>query len=234
MKIAGFEKLTLQDYPNHMSCMIFTQGCNMKCPFCQNSTLIPLDSNSLIPEEEIFEYLNLRKNILDGVIISGGEPTLQRDLKDFITKIKQIGLDVKLDTNGINYNLLKELIEEKKIDYVAMYIKNGLEKYSKSSGIENVNTENILKSIELLKQDKVEYEFRTTIFPKHHDFENILEIIELIGDSKYYLQNFKMSDNVLDRDITEFTEEELKLWNKKLENYPNVFIRGISKEDTYV
>lgn len=234
MKIAGFEKLSLQDYPNHMSCIIFTQGCNMKCPFCQNSTLIPMSANHLIPEEEIFEYLHLRKNILDGVTISGGEPTLQNDLEEFVEKIKKMGLDVKLDTNGMNYPLLKRLIENRKVDYVAMDIKNGVEKYEKTSGISHINLENILKSIELLKQKNVDYEFRTTIFPEHHRFEDICEIIQLIGDSKYYLQNFKMSDYVLDKNLTEFTEEELKKWNEKLKQYPNVFIRGIKKEDTHV
>ena len=113
MRIAGYEKISLQDYPNHISCIIFTQGCNLKCPFCQNSTLIPMDTNNLIDEKEILEYLSLRKNILNGVTISGGEPTLQSDLKEFIRKIKDIGLDIKLDTNGLNFNLLKELVENK-------------------------------------------------------------------------------------------------------------------------
>ena len=234
MKIAGYEKLSVQDYPNHISCIIFTQGCNLKCPFCQNSTLIPLNSENLIEEDEVLAYLSPRKNILDGVTISGGEPTLQKDLKEFIGKVRETGLDIKLDTNGINYNLLKELVEEKMIDYVAMDIKNSLSKYEKTSGVQNINMENILKSIELLKQNKIDYEFRTTIINEYHTLEDVLQIIELVGNSKYYLQNFKNSSCVLDKSLTEVPEEKLKLWNEKLKRYPNVSIRGMDKEDTDV
>lgn len=231
MKIAGYEKLSVQDYPDHISCIIFTQGCNMRCPFCQNSTLIPLDSKNLIGEKEILDYLNLRKKVLDGVTISGGEPSLQKDLEEFIDKVKAFGLDVKLDTNGMNYELLKRLIDNRKVDYVAMDIKNSLNKYDKTSGVQKIVTENILKSIELLKQNRVNHEFRTTVINEHHTFEDILEIIKLTGNSKYYLQNFKLSSNVLDKSLTEITEDKLKLWNKNLKEYPNVFIRGIDKED---
>ena len=229
MKVAGYEKISLQDYPNHISCIIFTQGCNLKCPFCQNSTLIPFENNNLIDENKILEYLELRKNILNGVTISGGEPTMQQDLKEFIQKVKKIGLDVKLDTNGTNYNLLKELIEEKLVDYVAMDIKNSLKKYDETSGVEKINTENILNSINLLKQNKIDYEFRTTIINEYHTIQDIYKIIQLIGDSKYYLQNFKNSSNVLDQNLTSFTEEKLNLWNEILKNYANVYIRGIEK-----
>ena len=229
MKVAGYEKISLQDYPNHISCIIFTQGCNLKCPFCQNSTLIPFENNDLIDENKILEYLELRKNILNGVTISGGEPTMQQDLKEFIQKVKKIGLDVKLDKNGTNYNLLKELIEEKLVDYVAMDIKNSLKKYDETSGVEKINTENILNSINLLKQNKIDYEFRTTIINEYHTIQDIYKIIQLIGDSKYYLQNFKNSSNVLDQNLTSFTEEKLNLWNEILKNYANVYIRGIEK-----
>ena len=231
MKIAGYEKISLQDYPNHISSIIFTQGCNIKCPFCQNSTLIPLEAENLIEEKEVLDYLSLRKNLLNGVTISGGEPTLQKDLKEFITKIKEIGLDVKLDTNGINYNLLKELIEEKKIDYVAMDIKNSFSKYSKTCGMAKMNMDNINKSIKLLKENKVDYEFRTTVINELHTLQDILEIIKMIGDSKYYLQNFRSSEFVLDKTLTEIPNDKLLLWNEVLKKYANVYIRGINKED---
>ena len=234
MKIAGYEKLSVQDYPNHISCIIFTQGCNLKCPFCQNSTLIPLDSENLIEESEVLAYLNLRKNILDGVTISGGEPTLQRDLKEFIGKVRETKLDIKLDTNGMNYDLLKELVAEKMIDYVAMDIKNSFDKYEMTSGVPNINKENILKSIDLLKQNKIDYEFRTTVIKEYHTLEDILQIMKLVGNSKYYLQNFKNSSCVLDKSLTEVPEEILKQWNEKLKEYPNVWIRGMDKEDTDV
>ena len=231
MRIAGYEKVSIQDYPDHVSYIVFTQGCNMRCPYCQNSTLIPIDTNvGLIDEDEIFEYIKRRKNLIDGVTISGGEPTLQRDLKDFIKKVKQVsGLDIKLDTNGTNYQLLKELIDEGLIDYVAMDIKNSLEKYGMTYGISGINKDNILKSIELLKQSSVDYEFRTTIIAEHHDLQDIYEIIKLVDGSKYYLQNFKMSENVIDKTLTGFSDEKLKLWNEILKDYKNVFIRGIEK-----
>ena len=231
MKIAGYEKISLQDYPDHISCIIFTQGCNLKCPFCQNSTLIPFDGENLVDEEEILNYLNLRKNVINGLTISGGEPTLQKDLKEFIVKVKQIGLDIKLDTNGTNFELLEELIEEKLVDYVAMDIKNIPNKYAKTSGLKKINMENILKSINLLKQNKINYEFRTTIVNEFHTLQDILEIINVIGDSKYYLQNFKNSSNVIDKSLTEVTEEKLILWNQILSGYTNVHIRGMQKEE---
>ena len=229
MKIAGYEKLSLQDFPNKISCIIFTQGCNIRCPFCQNSTLIPMDSNNLVSEKEIFNYLNLRKNIISGVTISGGEPTLQSDLESFIDKVKKMGLKIKIDTNGLNPKLLEKLIDSKKIDYVAMDIKNSLNKYSLTSGVVKINMQNILNSIELLKKGKVDYEFRTTIINEFHTLQDIFEIIKLIGNSKYYLQNFKNSEYVLDKNLTSFTEEKLVLWNEILKDYPNVYIRGIKK-----
>ena len=230
MKIAGYEKLSLQDFPNQISCIIFTQGCNIRCPFCQNSTLIPMDAKNLISEDEIFNYLNLRKNIISGVTISGGEPTLQPDLENFIDKVKDLKLKVKLDTNGLNTKLLEKLIENQKIDYVAMDIKNSLNKYGWTSGVAKINMQNILNSIELLKKGKVDYEFRTTIINEFHTLQDIIEIIKLVGNSKYYLQNFKNSEYVLDKTLTSFTEEKLVLWNEILKEYPNVYIRGMQKK----
>ena len=228
MKIAGFQKLTLLDYPSKVACIIFTQGCNMKCPFCQNSELIPTDSTLLVDEKEILDYLTLRKNVLNGVTISGGEPTIQKDLKDFIKKVKEIGYDVKLDTNGLNNKVLEELVNENLIDYVAMDIKNSLPKYSKTSGIEKISTDNFLNSIEFLKtQKKIDYEFRTTIIEEHHSLQDVLDIINLIGDSKYFLQNFKMSEFVIDKSLHEISEEKLLLWNEILKTFKNVKIRGM-------
>jgi pyruvate formate lyase activating enzyme len=231
MKIAGFEKTSLQDYPDHISCIVFTQGCNMKCPFCQNATLIPQEGENLIDEKEVLDYLKLRKNIVNGITISGGEPTLQKDLKEFIYEVKKIGVDVKLDTNGTNFNLIKGLIDEKLVDYVAMDIKNSFKKYGETVGIENIKLDNIKKSMNYLKKENVLYEFRTTIMNEHHELQDILEIIKEIGDSKYFLQNFKLSENVIDQNLTELDDDKLKLWNKILKKYKNVYIRGISKED---
>ena len=201
MNIAGVQKVTLLDYPGKVACEIFTQGCNFECPFCQNSSLIPITNTGEFSEEEIFEYLNLRKNILDGVVITGGEPTVQKDLKGFIKKIKDLGLLVKLDTNGGNPKVLQELIDEKLVDYVAMDIKNIFNKYNITAG-KKINLDNIKKSIEILKASKIDYEFRTTIIKEMHSLDDIISICKLVGNAKYYLQNFEDSENVIDHSFT--------------------------------
>lgn len=228
MNIAGVQKVTLLDYPGKVACEIFTQGCNFECPFCQNSGLIPITNTGEFSEEEIFEYLNLRKNILDGVVITGGEPTVQKDLKSFIKKIKDLGLLVKLDTNGGNPKVLQELIDEKLVDYVAMDIKNIFNKYNITAG-KKINLDNIKKSIEILKASKIDYEFRTTIIKEMHSLDDIINICKLVGNAKYYLQNFEDSENVIDHSLHGFSREELLFIDKYLKDvFPNVEIRALS------
>ena len=228
MNIAGVQKVTLLDYPGKVACEIFTQGCNFECPFCQNSVLIPITNTGEFSEEEIFEYLNLRKNILDGVVITGGEPTVQKDLKGFIKKIKDLGLLVKLDTNGGNPKVLQELIDEKLVDYVAMDIKNIFNKYNITAG-KKINLDNIKKSIEILKASKIDYEFRTTIIKEMHSLDDIVSICKLVGNAKYYLQNFEDSENVIDHSLHGFSREELLFIDKYLKDvFPNVEIRALS------
>ena len=228
MNIAGVQKVTLLDYPGKVACEIFTQGCNFECPFCQNSSLIPITNTGEFSEEEIFEYLNLRKNILDGVVITGGEPTVQKDLKSFIKKIKDLGLLVKLDTNGGNPKVLQELIDEKLVDYVAMDIKNIFNKYNITAG-KKINLDNIKKSIEILKASKIDYEFRTTIIKEMHSLDDIISICKLVGNAKYYLQNFEDSENVLNHSLHGFSREELLFIDKYLKDvFPNVEIRALS------
>lgn len=228
MNIAGVQKVTLLDYPGKVACEIFTQGCNFECPFCQNSSLIPITNTGEFSEEEIFEYLNLRKNILDGVVITGGEPTVQKDLKGFIKKIKDLGLLVKLDTNGGNPKVLQELIDEDLVDYVAMDIKNIFNKYNITAG-KKINLDNIKKSIEILKASKIDYEFRTTIIKEMHSLDDIVSICKLVGDAKYYLQNFENSENVIDHSLHGFSREELLFIDKYLKDlFPNVEIRALS------
>ena len=228
MNIAGVQKVTLLDYPGKVACEIFTQGCNFECPFCQNSSLIPITNTGEFSEEEIFEYLNLRKNILDGVVITGGEPTVQKDLKGFIKKIKDLGLLVKLDTNGGNPKVLQELIDEDLVDYVAMDIKNVFNKYNITAG-KKINLDNIKKSIEILKASKIDYEFRTTIIKEMHSLDDIISICKLVGDAKYYLQNFEDSENVIDHSLHGFSREELLFIDKYLKDvFPNVEIRALS------
>lgn len=228
MNIAGVQKVTLLDYPGKVACEIFTQGCNFECPFCQNSSLIPITNTGEFSEEEIFEYLNLRKNILDGVVITGGEPTVQKDLKGFIKKIKDLGLLVKLDTNGGNPKVLQELIDEKLVDYVAMDIKNIFNKYNITAG-KKISLDNIKMSIEILKASKIDYEFRTTIIKEMHSLDDIVSICKLVGNAKYYLQNFEDSENVIDHSLHGFSREELLFIDKYLKDlFPNVEIRALS------
>lgn len=228
MNISGLEKLTVTDYPGYVACIIFTQGCNFYCAFCQNSALIPIKKGDL-NEKEIFDYLEKRKKILDGVVITGGEPLLQRDIKEFIIKIKEMGYKVKLDTNGSNPFKLKELLEENLIDYVAMDIKHDKESYSLITGNSVYNYKSIETSIELIENSNIDYEFRTTIVKEYHDLSSIANICQLINsESKYYLQNFVNSELVPDQDLHGFSDSELKNMEQKLnEKYPNVKIRGL-------
>lgn len=230
MMIDGFQKVTLLDFPNKVSCILFTRGCNLKCPFCQNSSLIGQEKGpSEISEEEIFAYLEKRKGILDGVVISGGEPLLQRAIKDFIRKIKAMGLLVKLDTNGSNPKLLKELVNDSLIDYVAMDIKNDFSKYGMTVG-KICGIDKIKESIEFLKQGKVNYEFRTTIVKEFHTIQDISAICGMIGTNcKYYIQNFEDSDYVIDRSLHGFSMEELIQIDQKLKgHFPNIQVRALT------
>ena len=229
MKISGLQKLTLLDFPDVVSCIVFTKGCNLRCPFCHNSSLV-VDSKLTpeIDEEEVFSYLNKRKNILDGVVISGGEPLLQKDIKDFIVRIKTLGYKVKLDTNGVNSKLLSELIDEKLVDYVAMDIKNTFDKYDMTTGKSNSKIDNIKESIRLLKKEKVPYEFRTTIVKDFHNIEDIKKILKYINGSKYFIQNFVDNENTIKKGLIGFTKDELININDELKkDFTNFKIREL-------
>ena len=232
MNIAGLQKLTTSDFPGYLACIVFIQGCNLKCPYCQNSGLIPISEEfkeDSISENEFFEFLKKRNGVLDGVVITGGEPLIHSNIKDFISRIKDIGYKVKLDTNGTNPNLLKELIDDNLIDYVAMDIKNDFENYARTIGLEKINTENIKMSIDLLKTSNIDYEFRTTIVKEFHNSDSITNICKMIGTkSKYYIQNFEDSSNVINHDLHGFTFDELALLQKNFETkYPNFHVRGV-------
>ena len=230
MNISGMEKLTLTDYPGKLACIVFTQGCNFKCPFCQNADLIECNfDNCPIKDEEVFKYLEKRKNILDGIVVSGGEPLLQPNLKKFLQRVKEFGLKVKLDTNGTNPNKLKELIDEQLIDYVAMDVKNDISGYSKTIGLKNYALNKIRLSVDILKSSNIDFEFRTTMVKELHKYEDIRNICNYLGDNvKYYLQNFEDSERVLTKGLHGFSEEELKAIGQKLNQmFPNVMIRGI-------
>lgn len=228
MLIAGVQKVTLLDYPGHIACEIFTRGCNFKCPFCQNSSLIPLNGEENYDEDELFAYLELRKNVLDGVVITGGEPLIHEDIPLFIKRIKKLGLKVKIDTNGSNPKLLQTLIEKKLVDYIAMDIKNIYSKYAITIG-KNTNLDNIKKSIQIIKKSNITHEFRTTIIKDIHTLEDIKKLCDLVDGDCYYLQNFEDSSDVINHQLQGFTHEELLLLGKELNNkFPNVKIRALS------
>ena len=232
MNVAGLQKLTTTDFPGTLACIVFTQGCNLKCPYCHNSELIPmlrvLEGDS-ITEDVFFDFLTKRKNVLEGVVVTGGEPLVQKDVVEFISKIKEKGYKVKLDTNGTNPQLLKEIIDNKLVDYIAMDIKNDFERYEKTTGVQGINLENIKKSIELLKDSKIDYEFRTTIVKEFHNVDAIANICEMIGkSSNYFLQNFEDSSNVMNHSLHGFSSTELQEFQRYFETrYPKFHVRGI-------
>lgn len=229
MTINGMQKLTLLDYPGNVACLIFTQGCNFRCPFCHNSGLLDMNNNcEKIDEKEVFKYLEKRRGLLDGVCISGGEPLLQKDIVDFIRKVKDLGYKVKLDTNGSSPKKLKQLIEDGLIDYVAMDIKNDFLNYDKTAGM-CTNIDNIKKSIEIIENSNIEYEFRTTIVKQFHDVEKLEKIIQYIGpNARYYIQNYQDCSSVLQRGLNGFDNEELlNIKNTLGVKYPNLVVRGV-------
>lgn len=198
MKISGFQKLTLLDFPDKVACIVFVSGCNFRCPFCHNASLVTHIEDSYIEADEIFSYLKKRSGMLDGVVISGGEPTLYSDLPQFIREVKALGFSVKLDTNGTNPEMLRELISENLLDYIAMDIKNTFDKYAVTVGLDSFDTAPIKESIELIMGSNVPYEFRTTVVDTLHNVEDIEEIAQYIeGASAYFLQNFVDSGDVI-------------------------------------
>lgn len=212
IKIGGFQKSSLIDYPEKISAIMFTQGCNFCCPYCHNPELISDLNTTLMQENELFDFLSTRIGKLDGVVITGGEPTLHKYLPKFIKKIKELGFDVKLDTNGSNPEMLNELISKKLVDYVAMDIKAPLSKY-KEIACKEIDTEKISKSINLIKSSNIDYEFRTTVVKSqlsYEDFEEIGKMIE--GSEKYYLQRFVPSKtlNKFYINQTTYSDEEFK------------------------
>lgn len=211
MNISGLQKLTLLDFPGRLAATVFLGGCNFRCPFCHNASLVlvPAECEN-ISEEELFEFLKQRKGKLSGVCITGGEPTLYPTLKSFIIKIKEMGYAVKLDTNGTNPELLSELIEEGLLDYVAMDIKNSPEKYSLTAGT-TVDVEKIKESVALLLAGKIDYEFRTTVVKELHTKEDFARISEWIsGAKRYFLQTFKDSGDLIGSGFSAYSEAETK------------------------
>lgn len=230
MNIQGFQKLTLLDYPGKMACTIFTAGCNMRCPFCHNSRLVINPSaEAEFTEDEILAYLKKRQGILDGVAITGGEPLMQKDIEDFIIKVRELGYPVKLDTNGTYPEKLKELVNKGLVDYVAMDIKNSPELYSETVGIADYNISKIEESIAFLLEGRVDYEFRTTVVRELHSVFSVEGIGKMIkGAKRHYIQAFIDSGELIGFDLTAVPKNEMEtMKNVMLKYVDSCEIRGI-------
>lgn len=204
MKITGLQKMTLLDFPGRIACTVFLQGCNFRCPFCHNAELLGPEGETVISAEDLLSFLKKRKGMLDGVCITGGEPTVQQDLPELLRAIKELGYPVKLDTNGSNPAMLKALVQEGLVDYVAMDIKNAPGKYALTAGVPGLALNRIEESMTFLLEGSVEYEFRTTVVQELHteeDFQNMAQWILSLNSGKpakrLYLQKFVDRDSVL-------------------------------------
>ncbi len=228
MKLSGIQKLTLLDYPGKVACTLFTPGCNFRCPFCHNASLV-FSCVQNITEDEVFSFLKKRIGILDGVCITGGEPLLQKDIADFIRQIKALGFLVKLDSNGALPERLEPLLRERLVDYVAMDIKASRRNYHTAIGLPTVGLDSIERSVELLKHSGIAHEFRTTTVKGIHsakDFEDIA--IWLAGEEHYYIQQYTPSDDMIGEPFEQFTKEELESFaNIVRKTVKTVALRGI-------
>lgn len=229
MKICGLQKTTLLDFPGHVAATIFLGGCNFRCPFCHNSELLGNDAKPLMLPEELFTFLKKRKTILEGVCITGGEPTLSGDLEEFIRDIRHMGYLVKLDTNGYKPDILKDLVRKKLLDYVAMDIKAGRENYSRVAGVPGIQIDNINESIRFLIHGEIPYEFRTTVVKELHTANDFIDIGQWIsGANGYFLQSYTDSEEVLCPGFTACTKDELLEFAEIVKPFVgNVALRGI-------
>ena len=228
MIIEGLQKLTLLDFPGYVACTVFTHGCNFRCPFCHNAGLvIGKPSDNINAEEEFWKLLDRRKGVIEGVVITGGEPLLQRNIERFAEQVKQKGFKVKLDTNGTFPGKLKFMIDAGLVDYVAMDIKNSATKYNLTTGVQT-DIEAIKSSISLLLADKVPYEFRTTAVKELHTAQDFTEIGKMIQGAKhYFIQTYKDSGEVLSPGLTPPTPEDLQSYIAAVKQYvPEAQLRG--------
>ena len=230
MVIHGLQKLTVLDFPGKLACTVFTAGCNLRCPFCHNARLVTHpEEEDRLDEQEVLSYIYSRKTMLDGVCITGGEPLLQKDIFGFIEKIKETGLLVKLDTNGCFPEKLRELIDAKLVDYVAMDIKNSPEEYGKTVGVENFDITPIKQSIEILRESGIEYELRTTVVRELHTGESLLGAAEFIApQKKWFLQSFVDSGDLIEGKFSAYDKQFMKELQESVSQIvENVELRGV-------
>ncbi|MBQ1289058.1 MAG: anaerobic ribonucleoside-triphosphate reductase activating protein, partial [Erysipelotrichaceae bacterium] len=232
LKFGGIQKLTLLDYPGQVACTLFTVGCNMKCPFCHNRDLVfvPENFNYLDPDD-VLAFLEKRRGIIDAVCITGGEPLLQAGLLDFLKEVKELGYQIKVDTNGLYPEKLKEIVESGYVDYIAMDVKNSFGKYCETIGLPESEqiVQTVKKSMKYLLSDPVEYEFRTTVVRELHTKEDLKEIAKAIRNCKnYYLQQFVDSGKCIKPGYHSYDAAEMREMAEEVQKIiPNVQLRGV-------
>ena len=230
MRFSGFQKLTLLDFPGRAAATAFSPGCNFRCPFCHNARLVlPDGAEESVAPEEILAYLRRRRGLLDGLCLTGGEPTLQADLPGFCREVKSLGLLVKLDTNGSRPDTVRRLIEAELIDYVAMDVKNGRERYAETAGVPSLDLGPVEESVALLKEGRVDYEFRTTVVSQLHDEAYLVSAAEwLRGAKAWYLQQFVDSGGCIRQGLTAYSEDALRALLKTVQTIlPAARLRGV-------
>ena len=227
MEFVGIDKFSLLDYEDKIACVLFCKPCNFRCPFCHNGTTV-LEAETFIPFEDILNYLQSRKGLLDAVVVSGGEPTLMPDLKEKIKALKELGFLIKLDTNGTNPEVIKDLYENNLIDYVAMDIKNSFDKYPLTAGVKNINLDKVNESIHYLMTSGIDYEFRTTLIDEFHDEGDMLDIGETLkGAKRLYLQKFVERESCIQLGLHEVSKERAEKFVDILKSkIQNVSLRG--------
>ncbi len=229
MLIHGLQKMTLLDYPQHIACTVFFGGCDFRCPYCHNFELVDGTMAPIMDDEEFFAFLNKRQGLLDGVAITGGEPLLNKNLPDFIRRIRDLGFAVKLDTNGNHPKALKALLDENLIDYVAMDVKNSLPRYGETIGIKDFDTSGIEESIRIIMGSDISYEFRTTVVKELHDEASFEAIGKMISGAKgYYLQAFVERDTVPDKNLSSPDPKDMEKYLETVKKYvPDAELRGM-------
>ncbi|MBE6545982.1 MAG: anaerobic ribonucleoside-triphosphate reductase activating protein [Ruminococcaceae bacterium] len=229
MNIKGLQKTTLLDFPGKVACTVFTGGCNFRCPFCHNASLVTHQEDApVFSEKEVLSYIEKRKNILDGVCITGGEPLLQTDIEAFCQSVHNFGLLVKLDTNGALSERLNRILEKKLVDYVAMDIKNSKEEYARTCGLPSFPS-GVEDSVERLLHADIPYEFRTTVVREFHTEESIEALVKWIkGAKQYFLQGFTDSGDLIAEGLSAYSAEEMNTLLSVARRYiPHTELRGI-------
>ncbi len=230
MKIAGLQKLTLLDYPGKTACTVFTAGCNFRCPFCQNADLVlPGSAAGEIKSEDLVSFWKKRAGLLDGVCFTGGEPLLHPEIEGLMERAKELGYLVKLDTNGSSPEILEKLMRKGLLDYVAMDIKNCVEKYPETIGVPQYDVGPVKESASMLLEGKLPYEFRTTVVKEFHNREDFEKIGEwLCGAQQYFLQGFVDSGNLIQKGLHACTREEMEEFRSAAKKrIPCTELRGV-------